>query len=90
MFTNPGVTFVILGAIVLCQWGRGPTPTHGTLRHQTDPAGVVFGGHARAGAQLFWPGALLLSNPEAVKNPFYLMILSVAAHGGPGHHGHER
>jgi KUP system potassium uptake protein len=35
MFTNPGVTFVILGAIVLCHGAEAFTPTHGSLRHQT-------------------------------------------------------
>ena len=35
--------------------------------------GLVHHGHARLTLNYFGQGALLLSNPEAVKNPFYMM-----------------
>lgn len=34
---------------------------------------MVYCGLTVVGAELFWSGALLLKNPEAIKNPFFLL-----------------
>ncbi len=75
MFTNPGITFIVLGAIVLCVTGAealyadmghfGIKPIRLAWFSVVMPALVL---------NYFGQGALLLSQPEAVKNPFYLMM----------------
>lgn len=74
MFANPGTSFIILGAVVLCV--TGAEALYADLGH--------FG---KAPIRLAWfvvvmpaltlnyfgQGALLLAQPEAVKNPFYMM-----------------
>jgi KUP system potassium uptake protein len=74
IWDNPGTTFIILGAVVLCV--TGAEALYADLGH--------FG---KAPIRLAWfivvmpaltlnyfgQGALLLREPEAVKNPFYLM-----------------
>jgi KUP system potassium uptake protein len=74
IWENPGTTFIILGAVVLCV--TGAEALYADLGH--------FG---KAPIRLAWflvvmpaltlnyfgQGALLLREPEAVKNPFYLM-----------------
>jgi KUP system potassium uptake protein len=74
IWNNPGTTFIILGAVVLCV--TGAEALYADLGH--------FG---KAPIRLAWflvvmpaltlnylgQGALLLREPEAVKNPFYLM-----------------
>ena len=74
MWANPGTTFIILGAVVLCVTGAealyadlghfGKKPIRLAWFTVVMPALVL---------NYFGQGALLLSNPAAVKNPFYLM-----------------
>ncbi|MDO8772796.1 MAG: potassium transporter Kup [Burkholderiaceae bacterium] len=74
MWANPGVTFVILGAVVLCVTGAealyadlghfGKRPIRLAWFTVVMPALVL---------NYFGQGALLLKNPAAVKNPFYMM-----------------
>ena len=74
MWANPHVTFVILGAVVLCVTGAealyadmghfGKRPIRLAWFWIVMPALVL---------NYFGQGALLLKNPDAVKNPFYLM-----------------
>jgi KUP system potassium uptake protein len=74
MWANPGVTFIILGAVVLCVTGAealyadlghfGKKPIRLAWFSVVMPALVL---------NYFGQGALLLKNPEAVKNPFYMM-----------------
>ena len=74
MWTNPGVTFIILGAVVLCVTGAealyadlghfGKRPIRLAWFSVVMPCLVL---------NYFGQGALLLNNPAAVKNPFYLM-----------------
>jgi KUP system potassium uptake protein len=71
---NPGTTFIILGAVVLCVTGAealyadlghfGKRPIRLAWFSIVMPALVL---------NYFGQGALLLGNPAAVKNPFYLM-----------------
>jgi KUP system potassium uptake protein len=74
MWTNPGITFIILGAVVLCVTGAealyadlghfGKKPIRLAWFTVVMPALVL---------NYFGQGALLLKNPAAVKNPFYMM-----------------
>ncbi len=74
MCANPGTTFIILGAVVLCVTGAealyadlghfGKTPIRLAWFSVVMPALTL---------NYFGQGALLLAEPEAVKNPFYLM-----------------
>jgi KUP system potassium uptake protein len=74
MWTNPHITFIILGAVVLCVTGAealyadmghfGKRPIRLAWFWVVMPALVL---------NYFGQGALLLAKPEAVKNPFYLM-----------------
>ncbi len=74
MWNNPGTTFIILGAVVLCVTGAealyadlghfGKTPIRLAWFSIVMPALVI---------NYFGQGALLLANPAAVKNPFYMM-----------------
>ena len=74
MWANPGITFIILGAVVLCVTGAealyadlghfGKKPIRLAWFSVVMPALVL---------NYFGQGALLLKNPEAVKNPFYMM-----------------
>ena len=71
---QPGTTFIILGAVVLCVTGAealyadlghfGKTPIRLAWFSVVMPALTL---------NYFGQGALLLENPEAVKNPFYFM-----------------
>ncbi|MFY8102482.1 MAG: potassium transporter Kup [Ramlibacter sp.] len=71
---QPGTTFIILGAVVLCVTGAealyadlghfGKTPIRLAWFSVVMPALTL---------NYFGQGALLLENPDAVKNPFYLM-----------------
>ncbi|MEY4713212.1 MAG: hypothetical protein RIS88_2662 [Pseudomonadota bacterium] len=71
---QPGITFIILGAVVLCVTGAealyadlghfGKTPIRLAWFSVVMPALTL---------NYFGQGALLLEQPEAVKNPFYLM-----------------
>jgi KUP system potassium uptake protein len=75
MFTNPGVTFVVLGAIVLCV--TGAEALYADMGHfGIKPIRIAWFAVVMPALALnyFGQGALLLTNPEAVKNPFYLMM----------------
>ena len=75
MFTNPSVTFVVLGAIVLCV--TGAEALYADMGHfGVKPIRIAWFAVVMPALVLnyFGQGALLLSNPEAVKNPFYLMM----------------
>lgn len=74
MFTEPEVTFLILGAVVLCVTGGealyadmghfGKKPIRLAWFAVVMPCLVL---------NYFGQGALLLADPEAVKNPFHMM-----------------
>src|SRR6185369_4899073 len=71
---NPGITFVILGAVVLCV--TGAEALYADLGHfGKRPIRLAWFSVVMPALTLnyFGQGALLLVNPEAVKNPFYLM-----------------
>ena len=74
MWANPGTTFVILGAVVLCV--TGAEALYADLGHfGKKPIRLAWFSVVMPCLVLnyFGQGALLLSNPAAVKNPFYLM-----------------
>jgi len=74
IWANPGVTFIILGAVVLCVTGAealyadlghfGKKPIRLAWFFVVMPSLVL---------NYFGQGALLLNDPTAVKNPFFLM-----------------
>ncbi len=74
MWIQPGTTFIILGAVVLCVTGAealyadlghfGKTPIRVAWFSVVMPALIL---------NYFGQGALLLAQPEAVKNPFFMM-----------------
>ena len=74
MWTNPGTTFIILGAVVLCV--TGAEALYADLGHfGKRPIRIAWFTVVMPCLVLnyFGQGALLLENPAAVKNPFYLM-----------------
>ncbi|MEO6321469.1 MAG: KUP/HAK/KT family potassium transporter, partial [Polaromonas sp.] len=74
MWANPGTTFIILGAVVLCV--TGAEALYADLGHfGKKPIRLAWFSIAMPALVLnyFGQGALLLSNPAAVKNPFYMM-----------------
>jgi KUP system potassium uptake protein len=74
MFDNTLVTFIILGAVVLCV--TGAEALYADLGHfGKKPIRLAWFSVVMPALTLnyFGQGALLLRNPEAVKNPFYLM-----------------
>lgn len=74
MFTNPGTTFIILGAVVLCV--TGAEALYADLGHfGKKPIRLAWFSVVMPALTLnyFGQGALLLARPEAVKNPFFLM-----------------
>ena len=74
MWANPGVTFIILGAVVLCV--TGAEALYADLGHfGKKPIRLAWFSIVMPSLVLnyFGQGALLLNNPAAVKNPFYLM-----------------
>ncbi|RYX95570.1 MAG: potassium transporter Kup [Comamonadaceae bacterium] len=74
MFHNPGTTFVILGAVVLCV--TGAEALYADLGHfGKKPIRLAWFAVVMPALTLnyFGQGALLLKNPDAVKNPFFLM-----------------
>ena len=71
---NPVVTFIILGAVVLCV--TGAEALYADLGHfGKKPIRLAWFSVVMPALTLnyFGQGALLLENPEAVKNPFYMM-----------------
>lgn len=74
MWANPGTTFIILGAVVLCV--TGAEALYADLGHfGKRPIRIAWFTVVMPCLVLnyFGQGALLLENPAAVKNPFYLM-----------------
>ena len=74
MWTQPGTTFIILGAVVLCV--TGGEALYADMGHfGKKPIRVAWFAIVMPCLTLnyFGQGALLLQTPEAVKNPFFLM-----------------
>ncbi|MFZ2296446.1 MAG: potassium transporter Kup [Polaromonas sp.] len=74
MWANPGTTFIILGAVVLCV--TGAEALYADLGHfGKKPIRLAWFSVVMPSLVLnyFGQGALLLNNPAAVKNPFFLM-----------------
>ena len=74
MWENPGITFIILGAVVLCV--TGGEALYADMGHfGKKPIRVAWFSLVMPALTLnyFGQGALLLTNPEAVKNPFFMM-----------------
>ena len=72
--SQPGTTFIILGAVVLCV--TGAEALYADLGHfGKKPIRIAWFSVVMPSITLnyFGQGALLLSRPEAVKNPFYMM-----------------
>ena len=75
MWASPGTTFIILGAIVLCV--TGAEALYADMGHfGKRPIRLAWFSVVMPALTLnyFGQGALLLSNPAAAKNPFYLMM----------------
>jgi KUP system potassium uptake protein len=71
---NPVITFIILGAVVLCV--TGGEALYADMGHfGKKPIRVAWFSVVMPALTLnyFGQGALLLDNPEAVKNPFFMM-----------------
>ena len=74
IWNHPGTTFIILGAVVLCV--TGGEALYADMGHfGKKPIRLVWFSVVMPALTLnyFGQGALLLSQPEAVKNPFYMM-----------------
>ena len=74
MVANPFTTFIMLGAVVLCV--TGAEALYADLGHfGKKPIRLAWFTVVMPALTLnyFGQGALLLKNPQAVKNPFYLM-----------------
>ncbi|MBC7647596.1 MAG: potassium transporter Kup [Vitreoscilla sp.] len=75
MWASPGITFLILGAIVLCV--TGAEALYADMGHfGKRPIRLAWFAVVMPALTLnyFGQGALLLATPAAVKNPFYLMM----------------
>lgn len=75
MWQSPVITFIILGAIVLCV--TGAEALYADMGHfGKRPIRLAWFGVVMPALTLnyFGQGALLLGNPATVKNPFYLMM----------------
>ena len=74
MVSQPGITFIILGAVVLCV--TGGEALYADMGHfGRKPIRLAWFSIVMPALTLnyFGQGALLLANPEAVKNPFFMM-----------------
>jgi KUP system potassium uptake protein len=74
IWNHPGITFIILGAVVLCV--TGAEALYADMGHfGKRPIRLAWFAVVMPALTLnyFGQGALLLDNPEAVKNPFFLM-----------------
>jgi KUP system potassium uptake protein len=74
IWRHPGTTFIILGAVVLCV--TGAEALYADLGHfGKKPIRLAWFTVVMPALTLnyFGQGALLLANPEAVKNPFFMM-----------------
>lgn len=77
---NPGITFIILGAVVLCV--TGGEALYADMGHfGKHPIRLAWFSIAMPALTLnyFGQGALLLAQPEAVKNPFFHLAPEWAA-----------
>lgn len=77
---NPGITFIILGAVVLCV--TGGEALYADMGHfGKRPIRMAWFSIAMPTLTLnyFGQGALLLAQPEAVKNPFFYLAPAWAA-----------
>ena len=75
MFASPGTTFIILGAIVLCV--TGAEALYADMGHfGKKPIRIAWFAVVMPALTLnyFGQGALLLGNPAAAQNPFYLLM----------------
>ena len=91
MFHQPGITFIILGAVVLCV--TGGEALYADMGHfGKKPIRLAWFSIVMPSLTLnyFGQGALLLANPEAVKNPFFMMApdWALVPAGGAGDGGH--
>jgi KUP system potassium uptake protein len=74
IINEPGITFIILGAVVLCV--TGGEALYADMGHfGKKPIRLAWFSVVMPALTLnyFGQGALLLHNPDAVKNPFYMM-----------------
>ena len=74
MVTNPKVSFILLGAVVLCV--TGSEALYADMGHfGKQPIRLAWFSVAMPALTLnyFGQGALLLEDPQAVKNPFYML-----------------
>ena len=74
IWNHPGTTFIILGAVVLCV--TGGEALYADMGHfGKKPIRLAWFSIVMPALTLnyFGQGALLLAEPEAVKNPFYMM-----------------
>ena len=74
IWNNPGTSFIVLGATVLCV--TGAEALYADLGHfGKRPIRIAWFSVVMPALTLnyFGQGALLLENPEAVKNPFFMM-----------------
>jgi len=75
MWQHPGLTFVLLGAVVLCV--TGGEALYADMGHfGSQPIRLAWFALAMPALVLNYlgQGALLLAQPEAVENPFFLMM----------------
>ena len=75
ILAQPGITFIILGAVVLCV--TGGEALYADMGHfGRRPIRVAWFAIVMPALTLnyFGQGALLLADPAAVRNPFYLMV----------------
>ena len=74
IYNNPGISFIILGAVVLCV--TGAEALYADMGHfGRKPIRLAWFSVAMPALTLnyFGQGALILENPEAVKNPFFML-----------------
>jgi len=74
IWLQPGTTFIILGAVILCV--TGAEALYADLGHfGKKPIRFAWFGAVMPALTLnyFGQGALLIAHPEAVKNPFFMM-----------------
>ena len=74
IWRHPGISFIILGAVVLCV--TGAEALYADMGHfGRQPIRIAWFSVVMPALTLnyFGQGALLLANPEAVKNPFFML-----------------
>jgi hypothetical protein len=70
MWDQPGTTFIILGAVVLCvTGGEALYADMGHFGKKAHSPGLVCHRHARAHAQLFRPGCAVARHPGGGQEP---------------------